>query len=227
MRGKCKSCRPVAPLSKPLPFPTSSSVEVSTLDDSAWQTGEIALSAGWSLLSITNPSANVLNETQAALLMPLLSSAVNNSLAWTSTADATLGFNFSGTDLAVYGPLSPMVGSFEPFLDGLSLGVVRAGVNVDARDDITGGQLVWSSSGLADGSHRFEMRNAGDGGDGVLLVDSFCIAGVTNRFVIRNGCRLYGVALTRNLDQSAGQLLRFRFRSLLQPSSWPRARLLR
>jgi len=165
-------------LADALPPPPSSSVEVSALDDSAWQTGEIALSAGWSLMSTSNPSANILNETQAALLMPLLSSAVNNSLAWTSTVGATLGFNFSGTDLAVYAPLSPMVGAFEPFIDGASLGIVRAGANIDADDDITGGQLLWFASGLADGPHRFEMRNVGEGGDGVMLVDSFRAATV-------------------------------------------------
>lgn len=132
-------------------------------------------------MSTSNPSADILNETQAALLAPLLSSAVNNSLAWTSVVDATLGFNFTGTDLAVYAPLSPMVGAFEPSVDGVSLGVVAASANVDAGDGITGGQLLWSASGLANGPHRFEMRNVGEGGDGVLLVDSFRFASVQTR----------------------------------------------
>lgn len=121
----------------------------------------------------------MLNATQAALLEPLLSSAANNSLSWTTQPDATISLAFSGNDLTVYAPLSPMAGSFVPSVDGTAYAAVSAGANVGADDEITGGQVLWAVSGLADGNHTLELRNGGgDGGVGMLIVDYFRFATV-------------------------------------------------
>lgn len=149
----------------------SSNVSTTNLDDSAWESSTIALSSGWNLMSTSNPSNNILNQTQASLLTPLLSSALNNSLSWTSEVNAFMSFTFEGNYLALYAPLSPMVGSFVPSIDGVAYPTVDAAKNVGLDDDITGGQVVWSVSGLGEGSHEVSLRNEGRGGEGVMMVD--------------------------------------------------------
>lgn len=64
-----------------------------------------------------------------------------------------------------------MVGSFVPSIDGVAYPTVDAAKNVGLDDDITGGQVVWSVSGLGEGSHEVSLRNEGRGGEGVMMVD--------------------------------------------------------
>lgn len=142
-----------------------------TIDDSQWSTPPLTLSAGWNMLRLGG-SNEYIDEQGTSLMTPLLPNFWNQSISWTTTADASTTLNFIGrllstdsleaaadtrigTDIWAYGMAGPDQGAYKAVLDGKEVGKYTAN-----SPKANYNSLLFAAHELQDGIvHRLQLVN--------------------------------------------------------------------
>ncbi|TXT11523.1 uncharacterized protein COLE_01933 [Cutaneotrichosporon oleaginosum] len=123
-----------------------------TIDDTAWANGSVALSPGWNMLE--QGKSNYVNETQYQQELRNADRHFNRSISWTTQPDANIAISFSGSAVWVFGLSGGEAGTFEVRLDNVTQGVFDA-----AGGPRTYNQTLWHASSLTDGPHTVQLLN--------------------------------------------------------------------
>lgn len=123
-----------------------------TIDDTAWANGSVALSTGWNMLE--QGGSNYINETQYQQELRNADRHFNRSISWTTQPGANTTISFSGSTVWVFGLSGGEAGTFEVRLDNVSQGVFDA-----AGGPRTYNQTLWHASSMTDGPHTVQLIN--------------------------------------------------------------------